>query len=76
MSRVQAIYQIDGLNRIPVETAKVGDIVCFRASAILRLATPSPSPAAPEAPLFVKISEPTGKTTFSVNDSPFCGPRR
>ena len=28
-SRVQAIYQIDGLNRIPVETAKVGDIVCF-----------------------------------------------
>lgn len=28
-SRVQAIYQIDGLNRIPVESAKVGDIVCF-----------------------------------------------
>ena len=72
-SRVQAIYQIDGLNRIPVETAKVGDIVCFSGISDITIGDTITSPAAPEALPFVKISEPTVEMTFSVNDSPFAG---
>ncbi|MBD8959556.1 MAG: GTP-binding protein [Clostridiales bacterium] len=28
-AKIVSIYQIDGLTRVPVETAKVGDIICF-----------------------------------------------
>ena len=72
-SKVTAIYQFDGLKRAPVETATVGDIVCFSGiegvtigNTICAVDTPEPIP-------FVKISEPTVEMTFSVNDSPFAG---
>ncbi len=72
-SRIQAIYQIDGLNRLPVESAKVGDIVCFSGISDITIGDTITSPAAPEPLPFVKISEPTVEMTFSVNDSPFAG---
>lgn len=72
-SRVQAIYQIDGLNRLPVESAKMGDIVCFSGISDITIGDTITSPAAPEPLPFVKISEPTVEMTFSVNDSPFAG---
>ncbi len=72
-SRVQAIYQIDGLNRLPVESAKMGDIVCFSGISDITIGDTIASPAAPEPLPFVKISEPTVEMTFSVNDSPFAG---
>ncbi len=67
------LYQIDGLNRTPVETAKVGDIICFSGIPEITIgdtiATQDDSTPLP----FVKISEPTIEMTFSVNDSPFAG---
>ena len=71
--KITAIYQIEGLKRVPCEEAKMGDIICFSGitditigNTICDLADVSPLP-------FVKISEPTVEMTFSVNNSPFAG---
>lgn len=72
-AKITALYQIDGLERTPVESAKAGDIVSFSGienvnigNTVCALNVPAPLP-------FVKISEPTVEMTFSVNDSPFAG---
>lgn len=67
------LYQIGAFDRIAVEQASVGDIVCF--SGIENITIGDTVCAAGEVdPLpFVKISEPTVEMTFAVNDSPFAG---
>ncbi len=72
-SKIVNIYQIDGLGRTPVETAKVGDIICFSGITDITIGDTVTAVEAPEALPFVKISEPTIEMTFSVNDSPFAG---
>ncbi len=72
-SKVANIYQIDGLARTPVESAKVGDIVCFSGVTDITIGDTITDTEAPEPLPFVKISEPTIEMTFSVNDSPFAG---
>ena len=73
MAKIVNLYQIEGLNRTPVQEAKAGDIVVFSGieglnigDCICELNKPDPVP-------FVKIDEPTMEMTFSVNDSPFAG---
>ncbi len=72
-SKIVSLLQIQGLNRVPVQEATVGDIVWISGienitigDTICAVDTPEPLP-------FVKISEPTVEMTFSVNDSPFAG---
>ncbi|MDE6035647.1 MAG: translational GTPase TypA [Ruminococcus sp.] len=72
-SKIVSLLQIQGLNRVPVQQATVGDIVWISGienitigDTICAVDTPEPLP-------FVKISEPTVEMTFSVNDSPFAG---
>ncbi len=72
-SKIVNIYQIDGLGRTPVETAKVGDIICFSGVTDITIGDTVTAVDAPEPLPFVKISEPTIEMTFSVNDSPFAG---
>ncbi len=72
-TNVVSLYQFDGLSRVPVETAKVGDIVCFSGAADITIGDTLTDPMFPEPLEFVKISEPTLEMTFSVNDSPFAG---
>ena len=72
-TRIVSLYQIDGLNRIPVESASVGDIVCFSGAESITIGDTVTSVACPEPLEFVKVSEPTMEMTFSVNDSPFAG---
>lgn len=72
-SKIVNIYQIDGLGRTPVETAKVGDIICFSGVTDITIGDTVAATEAPEPLPFVKISEPTIEMTFSVNDSPFAG---
>ena len=72
-TRIVSLYQIDGLVRVPVETAKVGDIVCFSGAENITIGDTVTSLNAPEPLEFVKVSEPTLEMTFSVNDSPFAG---
>lgn len=71
--KVVTLYQIEGLDRVPCETARAGDIVCISGienitigDTICEFGTFDPVP-------FVRISEPTVEMTFSVNDSPFAG---
>ena len=68
-----ALFQIDGLVRVPVENAKVGDIVCFSGAESITIGDTVTSLNAPEPLEFVKVSEPTLEMTFSVNTSPFAG---
>ena len=72
-TRIVSLYQIDGLNRVPVETASVGDIVCFSGAESITIGDTVTSVTCPEPLEFVKVSEPTMEMTFSVNDSPFAG---
>ena len=71
--KITAIYQFTGVNRTPVDSATVGDIVMFSGieninigNTVCALGTMQPIP-------FVKISEPTVEMTFAVNSSPFAG---
>ena len=72
-TRIVSIYQIDGLHRVPVESAKMGDIVCFSGAENITIGDTVTSLNAVEPLEFVKVSEPTIEMTFSVNDSPFAG---
>ena len=67
------LYQIEGLARVPAETATAGDIVCFSGLEGINIGDTVCAPDRIEAVPFVKISEPTVEMTFSVNDSPFAG---
>ncbi|MBR0443520.1 MAG: translational GTPase TypA, partial [Clostridia bacterium] len=72
-TKIVSLYQIDGLGRSPVETAKVGDIVCFSGAENLTIGDTITSTTCVEPLEFVKVSEPTMEMTFSVNDSPLAG---
>ncbi|HIV11143.1 MAG TPA: translational GTPase TypA [Candidatus Faeciplasma avium] len=71
--RIVTLYQITGLERTPVQTAKVGDIVCISGIESITIGDTICDPGCYEPLPFVKISEPTVEMTFSVNDSPFAG---
>ena len=72
-AKIVSIYQIEGLSRAPVQTATVGDIVCFSGVDELSIGDTLCVPSCVEPLEFVKVSEPTMEMTFSVNDSPFAG---
>ena len=72
-TKIVSISQIDGLRRIPVTEAKVGDIICFSGAENITIGDTVTSVDCPDPLEFVKVSEPTIEMTFSVNDSPFAG---
>ncbi len=72
-SKLVNLYQIEGLRRVSVESATVGDIVCVSGIENINIGNTVSDPADDKALPFVKISEPTVEMTFSVNDSPFAG---
>lgn len=71
--KLVSIFQIEGLERVPVESARAGDIVCVSGIENISIGDTICSPQEVEPVPFVKISEPTVEMTFSVNDSPFAG---
>ena len=72
-ARIVSMYQFDGLNRVAVPEATVGDIVCFSGAENITIGDTVTSLTCVEPLEFVKVSEPTLEMTFSVNDSPFAG---
>ncbi len=72
-TKIVTVMQIDGLVRKPVETATVGDIVCFSGAGEITIGDTVTAVDTPEPLEFVKVSEPTLEMTFSVNDSPLAG---
>ena len=71
--KIVALFQIDGLMRVPVENASMGDIVCFSGAENITIGDTVTSLTCPEPLEFVKVSEPTLEMTFAVNNSPFAG---
>ncbi len=71
--KVGVLYSFDGLNRVEVEEATVGDIVAVSGAPDISIGDTLCDPSAVEPLPFVRISEPTMAVTFSVNDSPFAG---
>ena len=71
--RVTKLYQFEGLKRVPVEEAVMGDLICVAGIADLNIGETLCAPECVEPLPFVKISAPTVEMTFSVNDSPFAG---
>ena len=71
--KIVALFQIDGLMRVPVEKASMGDIVCFSGAESITIGDTVTSLTCPEPLEFVKVSEPTLEMTFAVNNSPFAG---
>jgi len=72
-TKIVSLYQFNGLGKNNVESATVGDIVCFSGAADITIGDTITAPDTPEALEFVKVSEPTMEMTFSVNDSPLAG---
>ncbi len=72
-SKIVSLLQIQGLNRVSAQEAKVGDIVWVSGIENITIGDTLCDPAHIEPIPFVKISEPTVEMTFSVNDSPFAG---
>jgi len=72
-AKIVSLLQIEGLNRVPVQEAKMGDIVWISGIEGITIGDTICAVEAPEPLPFVKISEPTVEMTFAVNDSPFAG---
>ncbi|MGO4970429.1 translational GTPase TypA [[Clostridium] aminophilum] len=71
--KIGKLYTYNGLSRVEVESATVGDIVALSGIEDLHIGDTVCAPEAPEAIPFQKISEPTIAMNFLVNDSPFAG---
>ena len=72
-AKATALYQFDGLGRVPVTEATAGNIIAMSGIGDITIGDTICAPDAPEPIEFVKISAPTIEMTFSVNDSPFAG---
>ncbi|MBO5227297.1 MAG: translational GTPase TypA [Ruminococcus sp.] len=72
-NKIVSLLQIEGLQRVPAETATVGDIVWISGIENISIGDTVCAPECFEPLPFTKISEPTVEMTFSVNDSPFAG---
>ena len=71
--RVTKLYQFEGLKRVEVEEAHLGDLVAVSGITDLNIGETICSPDCIEPLPFVKIDEPTVSMMFMVNNSPFAG---
>lgn len=71
--RITKLYQFEGLKRVEVEEAKLGDLVAVSGMADLNIGETACDPEHVEPLPFVKIDEPTVSMMFMVNNSPFAG---
>ena len=71
--KISNIFAFEGLKRVPIASANVGDIVCISGSETVGIGDTLSAEANADPIPFVKISEPSVEMEFSVNDSPFAG---
>ncbi len=71
--KILQVMGYHGLERVEVETAQAGDIVCITGIEGLSISDTLCSPQAVEALPPLSVDEPTVSMTFQVNDSPFAG---
>ncbi|OPH39966.1 translational GTPase TypA [Moraxella equi] len=71
--RILKIMGYHGLERVDVESAQAGDIVCVTGIDNLNISDTICDPKEVEALPALSVDEPTVSMTFQVNDSPFAG---
>jgi len=71
--RVLKIMGYHGLERVDVDNAQAGDIVCVTGLDELNISDTLCDPELVEALPALSVDEPTVSMTFQVNDSPFAG---
>ena len=71
--KILQVMGYQGLERIEVETASAGDIVCITGIEALQISDTICDPACVEALPPLEVDEPTISMTFQVNTSPFAG---
>lgn len=72
-SKIVSLFTFEGLKRVPVESATVGEIVCIAGLDNTTIGDTVCGDGKVEPIEFVKIAEPSVEMTFMVNDSPFAG---
>ena len=71
--KISRLYQFEGLKRVEVESAQMGDLICVSGITDINIGETACAPDCIEPLPFVKIDEPTLSMNFIVNDSPFAG---
>jgi len=71
--KISKLYGFEGLKRIDIPEAKLGDIVAVSGVGDVNIGETICDIEFPEPLPFVNIDEPTISMTFSVNNSPFAG---
>ncbi|ALP52153.1 GTP-binding protein TypA [Candidatus Tenderia electrophaga] len=71
--RILQLLGFLGLERIEVDEAQAGDIICFTGIEGLNISDTLCDPNAVEALAPLSVDEPTVSMTFQVNNSPFAG---
>lgn len=72
-AKLVTLFQIEQLQRVPAQSAEVGDIVWISGIEGINIGDTICAAGAFEPISFTKISEPTVEMTFAVNDSPLAG---
>ncbi len=72
-SKIVSLFVYQGLKRVNVEKATVGEIVCVAGLTDVTIGDTICDEFSVEPVEFVKIAEPSVEMTFMVNDSPFAG---
>ncbi len=72
-ARVSRLYIYEGLKRVEVKDARVGDIVAVAGFENMNIGDTVACEECPEALPVIDIDEPTLSMIFSVNNSPFAG---
>lgn len=72
-AKIGRIYVYQGLNRVEVAEAGVGEIIAVIGIEDIKIGETIADPENPEALPTIDIDEPTLSMIFSVNDSPFAG---
>jgi GTP-binding protein len=71
--KISRLYQFEGLKRVEVDSASVGDIICVSGITDINIGETLCSSECIDPLPFIKIDEPTISMNFIVNDSPFAG---
>lgn len=72
-ARILQVMGYDGLERVVIDSASAGDIVCVSGIDGLQISDTICAPGSVEALPQLQVDEPTISMTFQVNTSPFAG---
>ncbi len=72
-TKITSIMMFEGLTRIPIENASIGDIIAISGIENINIGDTICNPESIEPMPVLKVSEPTVAMTFSVNNGPLAG---